>query len=84
MFVCLACNGMVAIEEDCVKCGTKMEDVGRVINQFDDYAPYMEDEEMKLLDGDIYSKQNHHCLHLVHCPTCNHSMHVSLKEIYMN
>ncbi|MFB1051119.1 hypothetical protein [Paraliobacillus sp. JSM ZJ581] len=83
MYVCLVCNGMEVIKRNCTHCDNKMVDEGRVINQFDDYAPYMDDETTKLVDGDIYSKHKHLCLHLLKCSTCDYYLQAAVEEKYI-
>ncbi|WP_246367054.1 hypothetical protein [Paraliobacillus salinarum] len=83
MYVCLVCNGMESITSDCKHCGGEMIEEGKVTNQFGDYSPYMDDDSLKLVDGDIYSKNEHLCLHLLRCSTCNSYLQVALEEQYI-
>ncbi|WP_341540268.1 hypothetical protein [Melghiribacillus thermohalophilus] len=57
-----------------------MSDQGRVIDFFDDYSPYMEDEGMKWLDGVADSARRHLCIHLFHCPQCDYDIQIAIQE----
>lgn len=57
-----------------------MYDQGRLIDFFDDYSPYMEDEGMKLYDGIPDSGKHHLCIHLFHCPVCDYDTQITIKE----
>lgn len=81
MYVCPICNGLNKKYEVCHNCHEEMEEKGRLIEQLGDYAPYLEDEGMKLVDGDIHSRQNHFCVHVFVCPSCEAEKVESIEEI---
>jgi hypothetical protein len=80
MYVCPLCNGLTVVEKTCEVCNGKMFDRGRVVDYFDDYSPYWEDEDAKLVDGLLQSKENHLCLHVFHCLTCDKETQITIQE----
>ncbi|WP_157967417.1 MULTISPECIES: hypothetical protein [Paraliobacillus] len=58
-----------------------MNEKGRLIEQLGDYAPYLDNEGMKLFDGDIKSQANHTCVHVFFCPTCEKEQLKSIQEV---
>ncbi|WP_102027940.1 hypothetical protein [Salirhabdus sp. Marseille-P4669] len=80
MYVCPVCNGLETREQTCQVCSHQMYDRGRVVDYFDDYSPYWEDEDAKLVDGVLESKENHICLHVYHCLACDSEARISIQE----
>ncbi|GGM25615.1 hypothetical protein GCM10011351_09130 [Paraliobacillus quinghaiensis] len=82
MYICPVCNGLENTTKMCANCQVNMEEQGRLIEQLGDYAPYLDDEGMKLFDGDTQSKTNHTCVHVYQCQICGQTDHVSIQEIF--
>ncbi|MCP8615486.1 hypothetical protein [Salirhabdus salicampi] len=80
MYVCPLCNGLEQLEKTCPNCNGNMYDIGRVVDYYDDYSPYWEDEDAKMVDGLVQSKENHLCLHAFHCPACQIESRVTVRE----
>lgn len=57
-----------------------MEDRGKLTDYFDDYSAYMDIDIMKLYDGEINSLENHECLHVLYCHSCQHEETKSFHE----
>lgn len=70
MDICPVCNGFTSLTEICPHCGGNMEDMGRLMDYYDDYSPYMPIELMKLENGFPDDGANHQCVHLLKCPIC--------------
>lgn len=71
MAICPICNGFENISEKCASCGTTVEDMGRIMDFYDDYSAYMPIDQMKMEDGyptDYAMKQ---CPHVLKCSACN-------------
>ncbi|MBM7702708.1 hypothetical protein [Metabacillus iocasae] len=80
MNMCPLCNGFNQVEYTCAKCGHKTEDMGRVMDYFDDYSAYMEIEQMKLIDGITTTASDHQCAHLFYCILCHHEEVMTIQE----
>ncbi|MBB6454652.1 hypothetical protein HNQ94_003141 [Salirhabdus euzebyi] len=80
MHVCPLCNGLKVLQKNCQSCQQEMDDNGRLIDFFDDYSPYLEDEDAKLVDGYMNSKKEHICVHVFHCHSCHTEEKVEIKE----
>ncbi|MRG86904.1 hypothetical protein [Salinibacillus xinjiangensis] len=80
MYVCPVCNGLTNMEKTCQVCSGQMVDRGRLIDYFDDYSPYLEDEDAKLVDGFLETKSNHLCVHVYHCLSCDSEVEVTIEE----
>lgn len=79
MNICPLCNGLRNIDIFCSDCGNILEDMGRLMDYFGDYSPYMEIDQMKLVDGyDDYN--SHQCPHLFFCSLCSKDEIVLIKE----
>lgn len=65
----------------CKTCSTEMEDKGRSVDYLDDYSPYLDDEGLKLVDGDTDSSEEHECVHLFYCRTCQDHMDYPISEL---
>jgi hypothetical protein len=81
MYACPLCNGFQTIDVSCESCNHNMSDQGRLVDYYDDYSPYMEEENAKMVDGIPNSKEDHLCLHLFKCPHCASDSHVIIKEV---
>ncbi|MYL32386.1 hypothetical protein GLW08_06390 [Pontibacillus yanchengensis] len=82
MFVCPLCNGLQTIVVHCPACNWEMKEQGRVVDYLDDYSPYLDDEGLKLVDGDQNSSEEHECVHLYQCTKCDRDRHVSINELH--
>ncbi|SES98215.1 hypothetical protein SAMN05421676_102267 [Salinibacillus kushneri] len=81
MYVCPVCNGLTKLEKTCEVCQGPMMDRGRVVDYYDDYSPYWEEEDAKMVDGVLDSKEKHLCVHVYHCLSCDSEVELSVKEV---
>ncbi|MDL4842733.1 hypothetical protein [Aquibacillus rhizosphaerae] len=81
MYACPLCNGLKSINLNCPNCQQVMDNQGRTVDFMGDYIPYLEYEGTKLIDGELNSTQDHTCLHLFYCTSCNQQLNVPIQEI---
>ena len=74
-FECPLCNALINVDENCPRCGSKMNDYGRVEDYFAPYNPY--------LDRDLVSmgEPEHQCIHLFACPDCGYDSRMVINQI---
>ncbi|GER69988.1 hypothetical protein BpJC7_12910 [Weizmannia acidilactici] len=72
MKICLICNGLGELQEECPNCRKALADGGKLYDYFDDYSPYMEIDLEKLEDGDPASTKKETCVHLYYCVHCGY------------
>ena len=70
--MCPLCNGFHQFHYQCSKCGHHIEEMGRIMDYFDDYSAYMEIDQLKQIDGIPTTLSGHECAHLFYCPMCHH------------
>ena len=70
MAICPICNGFEKIIEKCPSCGKNIEDMGRLMDFYDDYSAYMPIDQMKMEDGYPSDYRENKCPHLLSCPNC--------------
>lgn len=80
MAICYLCNGMENLNKSCPTCDSKMMDGGKAVDYHGDYAPYIEADDAKLIDGIADSHQNQQCVHLAICSVCNREEEVIVQE----
>ncbi|QHE51319.1 hypothetical protein [Pontibacillus sp. HMF3514] len=80
MYVCPACNGLQKVIKNCSDCEEHLTDEGKLVDYLDEYSPYLDDEGLKLVDGDPESTEDHVCVHLLRCPKCGTETHVKVSE----
>lgn len=80
MEICPLCNGFENYTDTCASCGSVMNDIGKVTDYLDDYSAYMEINLLKMVDGDLNSLENHVCIHLISCSTCQVEQIISIQE----
>ena len=78
--ICPVCNQLQSIAVYCTNCGDNMIDQGRVSDYFDDYSPYEEIENMKMVDGYPNDRKQGQCPHLFICHSCQHDRVVFIDE----
>jgi predicted RNA-binding Zn-ribbon protein involved in translation (DUF1610 family) len=74
-FECPLCNSLISVNETCPKCGTDMQDCGRVEDYFDPYNPYLE-KETAAMNGSLNI-----CVHLFSCPECGHDTRIVVNQV---
>lgn len=79
--ICPLCNGLQHHELQCPMCHSQMNDVGRYMDFFDNYSPYLEIEGMKKLNGIRDDLQHHRCPHVFDCPSCGQRHLREIQEI---
>lgn len=72
MGACQVCNGLIEISILCPTCQVVLEDMGRVMDYYDDYSAYMEIDQLKLEDGFPTTYRNETCPHFYRCASCSH------------
>ncbi|KGX85295.1 hypothetical protein [Pontibacillus litoralis] len=80
MFICPVCNGLQSLQMQCLNCNQIMNNQGRVADYFDEYSPYLQDEGLKMIDGDSCSSLNHTCVHLLYCFNCGNEQSYAIEE----
>lgn len=78
-FICPVCNGFEQLVARCTVCGETVEDLGRMMDYYDDYSAYMSIDQMKLEDG-LLDYRNHLCPHYIVCSSCGKEAIVMIKE----
>ncbi|MDX8045692.1 hypothetical protein SH601_06785 [Gracilibacillus sp. S3-1-1] len=68
------------MEHSCSVCGGNMLDGGKLVDYYDDYAPYMEIDNAQLIDGIPNTSSNHQCIHVGVCSVCNFTDEVTVNE----
>ena len=76
--MCPVCNGLTQLQAICSICYQPMIDLGRETDFWDDYSPYREIQH--LLMGMNTTENKTVCLHLAHCPFCDHEQTVAVEE----
>ena len=80
MSICYLCNGMEELNKLCPACQQQMMDAGRAVDYHGDYTPYMEAENVKLIDGKADSSSKQQCIHLAICSVCNYDEEILIQE----
>ncbi len=80
MYICYLCNGLEKLQNACPSCDGHMLDGGKAVDYYGDYAPYMESEDAKMIDGNPHSYKEHQCIHVGVCSACNHVEELSISE----
>jgi hypothetical protein len=80
MGICPVCNGFAMLKPECPKCGSILNDTGRLMDFFDDYSPYMPIDQMKLEDGYKEDFKDGQCPHFLKCDQCNYEVTYLIKE----
>lgn len=78
-FLCPLCNGLAKMNIVCGKCGSDMEDKGRIQDYYDDYSPYLNYGLTDLQDGE----PDDICQHIFCCPVCGYDKINNIKKIVM-
>ncbi|WP_194842028.1 hypothetical protein [Gracilibacillus salitolerans] len=80
MYICYLCNGLEKMEHRCPVCDAHMLDGGKVVDYYDDYAPYIEMNDAQLIDGIPNSSASHQCVHVGVCSACNYTVELVVYE----
>lgn len=80
MAICPICNGFEKISEKCSSCGNDVEDMGRLMDYYDDYSAYMPIDQMKLEDGYPADFMKQECPHVLKCSACDQTVVRFIKE----
>ena len=80
MTICYLCNGMEELNKHCPACENNMMDAGKAVDYHGDYAPYIEAEDAKLIDGIADSSNKKQCIHLAVCSICNYDEEIVVQE----
>jgi hypothetical protein len=77
--MCPVCNGLQTLQMCCPKCGSSVEDSGRLNDFLGPYSPYRPIDDVGLTNGFLDVRQ-HCCTHVVHCPGCGRTFHKFIQE----
>lgn len=77
---CPVCNGLQPLQVDCPECSAMTNDYGRYNDYLGPYSPYRDMTHISMTNG-YPDLQNHVCLHLLHCPGCEHTFQTAVQEI---
>ncbi len=80
MAICPICNGFEKIKEKCSSCGKNVEDMGRVMDFYDDYSAYMPIDQMKMEDGYPTDFTKQKCPHILKCTACGQTVVRFIQE----
>ncbi|WP_240407286.1 hypothetical protein [Gracilibacillus halophilus] len=83
MPICFVCNGLTTLDVKCTTCQQLVEDYGRVVDYYGDYAPYIEVEDAQMIDGYPETNKADECVHLSYCPVCQSVMEMTLNQTEM-
>ena len=78
---CPLCNGLTSITYLCPDCQINMEDMGKVVDYYDDYSAYLDTDLQKKTDGYHHSAEQNICPHLLCCAQCAKDQVVSILEM---
>ena len=78
---CPLCNGLTSITYLCPDCQMNMEDMGKVVDYYDDYSAYLDTDIQKETDGYPLSLEQNTCPHLLFCAQCGKDQVVSILEM---
>lgn len=78
--ICPICNGFQNDDLQCTKCSSPMSEIGRYMDMFDDYSPYLEIDGMKKSDGIEDDLKSHSCPHVFECSSCGERQLKIVKE----
>lgn len=77
--VCPVCNGMMQLQAICTICHQPMIDLGRETDFWDNYSPYRDIQHLRM-EGPGTLQEKTLCLHVAHCPFCDHEQSVTVEE----
>lgn len=77
--MCPVCNGLTGFQALCPSCGQFMQDAGRLYDYYGAYSPYRPIDDAKLTNG-IPDLQQHLCIHVGWCDSCQQEARVSIQE----
>nr|WP_295973446.1 hypothetical protein [uncultured Bacillus sp.] len=80
MGICPVCNGLKQLKLNCPSCNSSFEDMGRMMDYFDDYSPYMQIDQLKLEDGFPDDAKKGLCPHFLRCSHCGYEITYFIKE----
>lgn len=78
MRFCPVCNGFRKVKCNCLKCGTKMKDMGRRQDFEDKYSAYGEIEYVIAVDSSLTSLVTFQCIHLMQCEHCGEDVAIAV------
>ncbi|MDF2716454.1 MAG: hypothetical protein K0R28_3379 [Paenibacillus sp.] len=78
-YICLYCNGMLALNLLCPQCDGPLSDGGRLDDYSGPYSPYRQIDDLKLTNG-YPDLAGHLCIHQTYCGKCGNSAIMALEE----
>jgi len=80
--LCPVCNGLQSIQLPCPKCGSALQDDGKLSDAFGPYAPYVpHDEEEEYAYSFLDAQPEDSCPHIASCPSCDCQVRVQVAEL---
>lgn len=76
-YICPLCNGLVDYVEYCKKCGSKMNNAGRVQDSYDDYSPYLSYTLTDIMDDEPEGI----CQHFFKCSNCGNNSVSNINKV---
>jgi len=80
MSICPLCNGFIEVKIKCRKCGSPLDNGGKVSDYSDPYGHYNEEETIKMGDGYPNTAKDHLCPHLLICRLCGYDQVQFIQE----
>ncbi|MFC4403160.1 hypothetical protein [Gracilibacillus xinjiangensis] len=68
------------MDKKCSVCQKDMHDAGKVVDYYGDYAAYIDIQDAQLIDGVPGTEDNHQCVHLGVCSSCNYMEEIVISE----
>lgn len=80
MYICYVCNGLEPLNSHCPECQSQLVDGGKIVDYYDDYSPYLEQEDAQQIDGIPDSGEKQECVHIAFCKECNQEKEIIIAE----
>lgn len=81
MRICPKCNGLSYETYICQGCYSIMQDHGRMVDYYDKYSPYLDENITNKVDGLTAQENEKECLHLFYCGQCEKEQYVSVSLV---
>ena len=82
-FGCPVCTGLRQAKVSCRSCSNTMEDRGRLQDNFSDYSPYREIDDLRRTNGYLDLKAGQ-CMHVFFCERCGTEETLGITEEHLS
>lgn len=80
---CPVCNGLRQAKVSCHACSHSLADRGRLQDDFSDYSPYREIDDLRKTNG-YFDLQAGQCMHVFFCERCGNTETLGIVEAYLS